>query len=54
MRDRWSGLELRYLVTLAEVGRQASFSKAAAQRDPFIRLTQRAAEREQQAARLLD
>ena len=29
MRDRWSGLELRYLVTLAEVGRQASFSKAA-------------------------
>jgi DNA-binding transcriptional LysR family regulator len=27
--DRWSGLELRYLVTLAEVGRQASFSKAA-------------------------
>jgi len=29
VRDRWSGLELRYLVTLAEVGRQASFSKAA-------------------------
>jgi len=29
VRDRWSGLELRYLVTLAEVGRLASFSKAA-------------------------
>src|SRR5437764_9239029 len=29
MRERGSGLELRYLVTLAEVGRQASFSKAA-------------------------
>jgi DNA-binding transcriptional LysR family regulator len=29
VRDRWSELELRYLVTLAEVGRLASFSKAA-------------------------
>jgi hypothetical protein len=60
MRDRWSGLELRYLVTLAKVSprivgiawHRDRYRIPAA--DAFIRLTQRAAEREQQAARLLD